>query len=307
MDSGDFAALAGALGWAIAGLIIKTATIRVRALKINAVFIFLSASLGLIVAAAAGQLDDMFSIGRGDSALLLGGAVIGTLGDLALFRSITIGELGRNFTSATAVFVLASALGAWLILGESVSGYTWAGGMLILFGVYLTNIPAGAFGNAITSAINTGLSAMAPSSWRDALSAPVFAVAAGLLWAGSLLMYDKGIVGHEAIAANGLSHLAPLVIYAVIVLAWAPARPLPMAREDGVRVVVAGLLFGASILSFIFAIQLSDASSTAILVSSSPLFLVPLSVIFLRERLTRRAITGLVTTLAGVVLVAGLG
>lgn len=299
MGSGEFAALAGALGWAVAGIILKSATVRVRALKINAVFIFLTASLGLIVAAAAGQIGDVFSINRTDSALLLGAAVVGTTGDLALFRSITIGELGRNFTTATAVFVLASAFGGWLILDESVSGFAWAGGMLILSGVFLTNVPAGAFGN--------GLSKIVGDSRRNALSAPGLAVIAGLLWMVSLLMIDEGITGHDAIAANGLSNLAPLIIYAVIVLAWAPARPLPMARADGVRVVAAGLLFGASVLSFMFALELSDASSTAILVSSSPLFLVPLSVIFLHERLTSRATAGLALTLAGVFLVVGLG
>ncbi len=227
MDTGDIAALSGALGWALAGLIIKSATVRVRALKINAVFIFLSASLGLIVAAATGQLDDVFSINRSDSALLLGGAIVGTFGDLALFRSITIGELGRNFTTATAVFVLASALGGWLILGESISGYTWAGGLLILFGVFLTNVPAGAF--------KDGFSVIVIDSWRDALSAPVFAVVAGLLWMGSLLMFDEGIAGNEAIAANGLSHLAPLVLYAGIVLAWAPTHPedIPLILREG--------------------------------------------------------------------------
>ncbi|MCH8222667.1 MAG: DMT family transporter [Chloroflexi bacterium] len=302
MDSGDIAALAGALGWAVAGIILKSATVRVRALKINAVFIFLTASLGLIVAAAAGQIGDVFSINRTDSALLLGGAVVGTTGDLALFRSITIGELGRNFTTATAVFVLASAFGGWLILDESVSGYMLVGGLLILLGVYLTNVPAGAFVNGLR-----GLVPESWHSWRDARSAPVLAIIAGLLWMASLLMIAEGIAGHDAIAANGLSNLAPLVIYAVIILAWAPARPLPMARADGVRVVVAGLLFGASILSFMFALELSDASSTAILVSSSPLFLVPLSVIFLGERLTSRATAGLALTLAGVFLVVGLG
>lgn len=302
MDSGDIAALGGALGWAISGLIIKSATVRVRALKINAVYIFLTASFGLIVAAAAGQIGDVFSINRTDSALLLGGAVVGTSGDLALFRSITIGELGRNFTTATAVFVLASAVGGWLILDESISVYAWMGGLLILLGVYQTNVPAGAFSN--------GLGKIVPESWhswRGAPSAPVFAIIAGLLWMVSLLMIDEGITGHDAIAANGLSNLAPLVIYGVIVLAWAPARPLPMARADGLRVVTAGMLFGASILSFLFALELSDASSTAMLVSSSPLFLVPLSVVFLRERLTARATRGLAVTLAGVFLVVGLG
>ncbi|NQW16030.1 MAG: DMT family transporter [Chloroflexi bacterium] len=296
MGVGELAALCGALGWAISGVIIKSATIRVRAVRINAVYIFIAASMGLIAAVVSGRFDEIFQISSRDTALLIGAALIGSTGDVAILRSITIGDLGRNFTTATAIFVVATALGGWLILDESVSGFAWGGGLFILIGVYMTNVTAG-----------SRVSRPVFSGWGDLLSAPALAVSAGLLWAISLLMYDEGLLANNVFAANGLSHLGPLVIYGLVVMLWAPARPLPIRRGDGLRVLISGLFFGASIISFIVAVDRSQASSTAILISSSPLFVVPLSIAFLGEKLTRRSAQGVAVTLVGVFLVVGLG
>jgi drug/metabolite transporter (DMT)-like permease len=293
---GELAALGGALGWAVSALVIKSAAVRVRAVRINAVYVFITVVLGLVVAASSGKLAEAFQIGAMDSGLLLGGAIIGSTGDLALLRSITIGDLGRNFTTATAIFVFTSALGGWLILDEDVGGGAWGGGVLILAGVYLTNVSRDR---------RPGVPSLA--NLRGALAAPALALLAGIFWAVSLLMYDEALVDNDVLAANALSHLAPIALYGLIVLFWPAARPLPIPRRDGAILMLSGLIFAASILSLIVAVDQSEASSTAILVSSSPLFIVPLSVAFLGERLTRRSMAGVAITLAGVFLVVGLG
>ena len=296
MGVGELAALGGALGWAISGVIIKSATVRVRAVRINAIYVFIGAVMGLIAMIAAGTFDEIFEISGRDAALLMGAALIGSTGDLAILRSITIGDVGRNFTTATAMFVLLSTFGGWLILDENIATFAWAGGILILAGVYLTNITG-----------KERLSRPTFSGLGDLLSAPVLAVFAGSVWAISLLMYDEGLVANDVFAANVLAHVVIVALYLLAVAVWAPARPLPIKREDGIRVIVSGLFLGAALISFVVAVDRSDASSTAILISSSPLFIVPLSVIFLGEKLTRRSAQGVAITLAGVFMVVALG
>ena len=296
MGVGELAALGGALGWAISGVIIKSATVRVRAVRINAIYVFIGAVMGLIAMIAAGTFDEIFEISGRDAALLMGAALIGSTGDLAILRAITIGDVGRNFTTATAMFVLLSTFGGWLILDENVATFAWAGGILILAGVYLTNITG-----------KERLSRPTFSGLGDLLSAPVLAVFAGSVWAISLLMYDEGLVANDVFAANVLAHVVIVALYLLAVAVWAPARPLPIKREDGIRVIVSGLFLGAALISFVVAVDRSDASSTAILISSSPLFIVPLSVIFLGEKLTRRSAQGVAITLAGVFMVVALG
>ena len=296
MGVGELAALGGALGWAISGVIIKSATVRVRAVRINAIYVFIGAVMGLIAMIAAGTFDEIFEISGRDAALLMGAALIGSTGDLAILRAITIGDVGRNFTTATAMFVLLSTFGGWLILDENIATFAWAGGILILAGVYLTNITG-----------KERLSRPTFSGLGDLLSAPVLAVFAGSVWAISLLMYDEGLVANDVFAANVLAHVVIVALYLLAVAVWAPARPLPIKREDGIRVIVSGLFLGAALISFVVAVDRSDASSTAILISSSPLFIVPLSVIFLGEKLTRRSAQGVAITLAGVFMVVALG
>jgi transporter family protein len=296
MGVGELAALGGALGWAISGVIVKSATPRVRAVRINAIYIFIATGMGLIAVAVAGTFEEIFEISGRDSALLMGGALIGSTGDVAILRSITIGDVGRNFTTATAIFVLLSTLGGWLILNENVAVFAWVGGVLILIGVYLTNVTG-----------NSRMSRPVFNGFGDLLSAPVLAILAGSTWALSLLMYDEGLKANDVFAANVLAHVVVFTLYVLIVVLWAPARPLPIKREDGIRVFVSGLFLGGALISFIIAVDKSDASSTAILISSSPLFIVPLSVIFLGEKLTRRSAQGVAITLMGVFMVVGLG
>lgn len=296
MGVGELAALGGALGWAISGIIVKSATVRVRAVRINAIYIFIAAGMGLIAAAIAGTFDEIPGISGRDAALLMGGALIGSTGDVAILRSITIGDVGRNFTTATATFVLLSTLGGWLILNENVAAFAWAGGALIMIGVYLTNVTGDI---RINRPSFSGLS--------DLLSAPVLAILAGSTWAISLLMYDEGLKANDVFAANVVAHIVVFALYATAVIFWAPARPLPIKREDGIRIFISGLFLGGALISFIIAVDRSNASTTAILISSSPLFIVPLSVIFLGEKLTRRSAQGLAVTLVGVFMVVGLG
>ena len=76
-------------------------------------------------------------------------------------------------------------------------------------------------------------------------------------------------------------------------------------RRDWFRLLVGGTIFGGTVLCYLFALRLSDASSTAVLLSSSPLFAVPIAAFVLKERLTQRSGTGVLLSLTGVFIVVG--
>lgn len=295
--SGELAALAAALGLALSSVVVKAATPRVRAIKINAVYIWITAGVALVVAALAGQMDAMFSIPARSAALLAGGAIIATTGDLALLRAITMREVGPAYTAATSLFVLFSVLGGWLLLGDEVSVSAWTGGAVIVAGVYLTNV---------NRAGDARLSLAVPKTFRDLTHSPaMFPAIAALLWTIAILMTDRGIDDADPIAANALANLAPAAVYAVWATVAASARPSGIEGLDKLRVGVSALLLAAAILSFMFALKLSTASTTAILLSSSPLFVVPLAALFLQERITRRVLAGVALCVGGVFAVVG--
>ena len=98
-----------------------------------------------------------------------------------------------------------------------------------------------------------------------------------------------------------LAFLAPLV------LLW--PRSHVRRREVSQRSLVVLLLAGdvgsgAAALLFIPAVQDLGAGGAVAVISTSPLFGLPLAVIFLHERITRWAVIGTVVALAGIVLLA---
>ncbi len=85
----------------------------------------------------------------------------------------------------------------------------------------------------------------------------------------------------------------------------AKQRGMPTPPKRTVKIIsVAGLLgMGLGSLLYVSTIKFVGASITSVLGSLSPLFALPISMVFLKERITRVAMLGVVATIAGVILV----
>lgn len=98
-----------------------------------------------------------------------------------------------------------------------------------------------------------------------------------------------------------LAFLAPLV------LLWprSHVRRRDVSKRSLVVLLLAGAIgSGAAALLFIPAVQDLGAGGAVAIISTSPLFGLPLAVIFLHERITRWAVIGTIVALAGIVLLA---
>ena len=82
-------------------------------------------------------------------------------------------------------------------------------------------------------------------------------------------------------------------------------RGMPTPPQRTVKIIsVAGLLgMGLGSLLYVSTIKFVGAAVTSVLSSLSPLFALPISMVFLKERITRVAMLGVVATIAGVILV----
>lgn len=298
MFLGQTAALLGALGWAVSSSIVKPALPRVGAYRVNFVYIWAATALGLAAAAAMGLMSETFTIAAGPAWLLAGGALVGTSGDLALLRAISFEDVGRPFMTSMGLFMLFSTAGDWLLFHDAPSLWVWPGGFAILLGIYLSHVPQ--VGPGQRSVV------LVKPRFRLAGSPSLFAAVAGFLWAASLLMTEKGLNGYSPIAANALANLGPAFAYTLWAVFSRKPRPVAMPKPDFWRVLVSGLLFGASVPGFIFALKLSNAGETSILMSTSPLFAVFLGWFFLKERPALRPLTGLALSMLGIFVVVGM-
>ena len=131
------------------------------------------------------------------------------------------------------------------------------------------------------------------------LTALSFAVA-------SVMLRDASI---DVAAAAATLPRMPLILgfLAPLVLLWprSHVRRRDVSKRSVVVLLLAGAIgSGAAGLLFIPAVQELGAGGAVAVISTSPLFGLPLAVIFLHERITRWAVIGTIVALAGIVLLA---
>ena len=75
-------------------------------------------------------------------------------------------------------------------------------------------------------------------------------------------------------------------------------------RRNVVLAACAGILaYGAAAVGYVTAMQLIGVGRTVLITAIAPILILPFSILILRERLTRYAVAGILTCVAGVYLV----
>ena len=78
-------------------------------------------------------------------------------------------------------------------------------------------------------------------------------------------------------------------------------------RRDVAAIAFAGLAgIALGSLLYVYALIESGAARASVLSASSPLFAIPLAIVFLNEPLTRRVLTGTAISVAGIIVVVAL-
>ncbi|HTE86036.1 MAG TPA: DMT family transporter, partial [Dehalococcoidia bacterium] len=139
---------------------------------------------------------------------------------------------------------------------------------------------------------------------RDTLAGLGLVLAAALSWSGSTLWLRVIAVGVPALAVTAIR----VPCGALFMLLLVTARGQLSLRGISPRALM--LLVGAGVFGtgfgsmlYIIAVQRTSAGLAALLVSTSPLWTLPLAAIFLHEHITRQVLLGAALTLGGIWLV----
>lgn len=314
---GEAAALVSALSWACSGVVVTSLSARLPSAALSALLMS-SASVVLVVAlVVSGQIADLGDAGIATMLAVAGTGVIGfTIADPVYVRALSIVGMQRTYPVTIGLFILLTTLGGVAVLGERFTLGLLLGGALIVGGAYLIVVrPAAktpereqdrpqpfAVGGAVQT-IEAPARVAAPSHRLEGYVllaiVPVLWTAATLWLAGS-----RGDLG--AIPAAALRVPAGAVLLTGVLLAARP-RDLRYAvarRRDIVTIAAAGIA-GIAIgsLLYVYALIEAGAARSAVLSASSPLFAIPLAVIFLREPLTPRVLAGTALSVFGIVVV----
>jgi drug/metabolite transporter (DMT)-like permease len=123
-------------------------------------------------------------------------------------------------------------------------------------------------------------------------------------WAVGSVLLQIGVADVDPIDANfvrmvfGAGIIAPLYLESV-------RRGMPKPTRRATKIVLVAAFFGMALgsLFYTFAVKMIGASVASVLGSISPLFALPISIFFLKERFSVISVLGALFTVAGVFLV----
>jgi drug/metabolite transporter (DMT)-like permease len=284
---GAICALGSAITWAVISLLVRTVSPPLSSVAVSVLRSLTGGALLLAWVLAAGGLGALAAVPAGTLALLAVSVVIAIgVGDVAFFESARYLGLAPAMT-VTMTYPLIGAVLAAIFLDEPITFAVAAGSLVTLSGLALIVFarPAGGPRHGRTS---FGLGA---------------ATAASVAWAVSLLLLKPAMGSLDAVTAQAVR--LPLAGLVLLATPWGWGAAAQMGRAERgvlVRVALLGAITAGSSVLFVTGVKLADVAVAAVLSSTSPLFAIPLGLIFLGERLTARAVLGTLVTVAGLTL-----
>ncbi|PKK39633.1 Permease of the drug/metabolite transporter (DMT) superfamily protein [Clostridiaceae bacterium JG1575] len=285
---GELSALLAAAVWSVSSLLTEKASLRTKSNDLNLVVKALGLFFVSVIAwAVRGTMFPTQGTLASFSWLALSGAVGFALGDSFLFRSFQL--LGAKVTLL--IFSLAPVLTALfgiLFLGEHLTWANVAGMSLVLFGVIFVILEGGP-GRRI--------------KLRFPLKGVVMALLASLGQALGVVLSKQGMTGYDAFSATQIRLLGGVALMIVIAL----ARPTEHDFRAFANRHVQALSAGSAVMGTVIGVTLSmvaiantKAAIAATLMGVTPIMVIPLAVVFHKQRAEAKEILGALITVAGI-------
>jgi drug/metabolite transporter (DMT)-like permease len=225
---------------------------------------------------------------------LIMGTFIGIgLGESYFVKALRHIDVSQAYPISICGYPVVTVLLATLFLRELLTWAALLGTLLVITGVYLIAFPKGGIGLKLvfsSASQRTGL-------WLVFLTVITWAVATIII---------KQSLGHGDLVVANFIRLSgnAFLIFLLTRPYWQSFHP----RHQGwLRVSSAGLTgilsFGIGGILFLVGLQYAGAAKTSVLASTSPLFLVPMAVFFLKERVTAKLISGVILSIIGITMV----
>ncbi len=291
MDPGSLYALATAVTWAVAVVLFKKSGDGMAPAALN----YFKNLVGLLLFLATFPVlgEELLPSAPATDVILLliSGAVGIGVADTLLFRSLNLLGAARS-AIVSCLYAPFIVLFSWSVLGERLSPWIAAGGLLVVAGVALTGFEkhTSGLGRAqLVEGIFLGAAATGLMGISIVVAKPVLEVHS-ILWSTTARMV--GGVGVLSVFALGSRRIRAQVLSAL--------RPSPIWRY-----ALPGSFIGTyvALLFWIGGFKYATAITASILNQTSTLWMVLLAALFLGERVTAAKLTAVVLGFVGAVLV----
>ena len=294
MGLGEFAAIGAALALAVSGLIIKPISTKFSPSSITSILVSAGWTILTIILVFSGKFGELRSVTWCSAAYGISGTIVGmAIGTTLQIKSFSLADISKVYPITYSSWFFFTAVIATIFLGEPITYHTILGAILIASGITL--LSSSSKGGKKEETSNT-----------DGVKGIIFALLAGLCWAVGINLLKLALYDIDPLVLNVIR--LPFGALVLVILTLVRKGLVEYRRYTPkylIQIGVAGLLdYAVGSLLFLVAMQLIGAIKASILSSISPLFIAPLSIIFLKEKLTKRVILGIIICTIGISVIA---
>jgi len=286
------AALACAASWAIGSVSMKKLSQKLDPFTLNAPRSAVAGIAMLLMTLCTDRVVGYSQVTPMRLFLMLASILIGAgIGDSLYVASFARIGVSQAFPISSTYPALTLLFG-FLFLQEQVTWPLVAGLVLVLGGVILMG--------GSTKKLNGHLD---PKDRRTGLT---FALAAALLWAVSTVLIAPGVEGLDPVMVASIRIPAlSLVLWGITIRRGTVKDLWKLSWREWLTIILGGLIgWGVGSVTYVTAVSALGATRSAVLTSTSPLFALPLSVLFAQEKINWLTIVGTIVTVGGIILVS---
>ena len=278
--------------WASASVMMKDLSKKLDPFTLNASRALSGGLSMLLVALVMGKTTGYDALTPGRLFFLFASVSIGGgIGDTCYIASLPRIGVSRAFPIASTYPALTLLFGL-IFLHERINLAIITGLVLVLAGIVL--ISGLQVKNRAGSALPVTTSGVA------------FALVASLCWGAGTALVAPGIEGLDSLMVASVRTPAyALVLCGIVALRKSYSELFKLSRKEWLVLTASGVMgWGLGSVLFLLTVSLVGPTRGAILTSTAPLFALPLSVIFLKERVNLSMLVGTVLTVGGIILVS---
>ena len=300
---GEAAALGSAVTWAVTSIIMAALSRHVAAVPLSALraacggLFFLVALVPVFLFADVGDL----TMGRAVS-LAASGVTAMAIGDTLYVSSLARIGAARTIPITSSFYPLLTFGLAFLLLDEAFGWQTALGSVMIVTGIVLIATPSGQQAVPVAGA-ERGVGIATRVELRLGVA---LALISAVVWAlATIWLRVAAPEGVNPIVAGALRLPTAAAVLLLLSLRRPGGLDLKAFGRRGLLLIFLGGFAGSGIgsLLYIVGVQIAGAGRGAVLASTTPLFALPLAVLFLAERPNAQVVAGTLLAMAGIFLV----
>ena len=295
--TGVFMGLLGAALFGISNVVYKSQSAEIQPIAINAFKMWIAlpviALVVLLLLYPTGFTVPLSSVPFLAASIIMGAGI----GDLMYLTSQSRIGVSRAFPIAM-TFPIITYFFSIFFLNEPLLITRFAGVILAILGISIITREQAQQETTISQQTED------QTSIKWDLLGITLAILAAFSWATATVILQIGLVGADPIDAN----LIRILIGSFFLLPFfflARQRGMPMPTKRATKYVVIAGFFGMGIGSILYvnAVFFTGAAVTSVIASTAPLFALPFTIFFLKEKVTPLILLGTILTISGVWLV----